>query len=223
MNGRHRPRRLAAALLTVATALLAACAGTPAAPDWQSSAHAALSGHSRAYLTGNGRLADEEFARARSELARTGRPDLLARAELIRCALRIASLDAAADDICTGFIDLVAGATAQEKAYAEFLAGRPADPALLPQGYRHLATADGRSLAAIESPLSRLIAAGVLLQQGTLSAEDVDQAVDTASAQGWRRPLLAWLGLQAILADKRGDAAAARQARWRIELVGGQR
>jgi hypothetical protein len=101
--------------------------------------------------------------------------------------------------------------------------GRPADPALLPQRYRHLATADGRSLAAIESPLSRLIAAGVLLQQGTLSAEDVDLAVDTASAQGWRRPLLAWLGLQAILADKRGDAAAARQARWRIELVGEQR
>jgi len=221
MNARCRSR-LAAMAATVAAAALAACVSAPAAPDWQTNAHAALAGYSQAYLSGKGRLADGEFARARRELARTGRPDLLARAELTRCALRVASLDAEPGNVCPGFSDLVDGATAEEKAYADFLAGRPAPAALLPPSYRHLAAADGRSLAAIESPLPRLIAAGVLLRQGKLSAHDVDLAVDTASAQGWRRPLLAWLGVQATVAEKRGDLAAARKARWRIELVGGQ-
>jgi hypothetical protein len=45
-----------------------------------------------AYLSGNTRLADFEFARAKQEIASTARPDLMARAELMRCATRVASL-----------------------------------------------------------------------------------------------------------------------------------
>ena len=44
-------------------------------------------------------------------------------------------------------------------------------------------------------------------------------AADTASAQGWRRPLLAWLDVQARLADERGDAAEAARLRRRMGLV----
>ncbi|EXI72113.1 MAG TPA: hypothetical protein PK440_20640 [Candidatus Accumulibacter phosphatis] len=222
MNAAWRRSLLQVLAATVAATALAACVSAPAAPDWQTSAHGALAGYSEAYLAGNTRLADGEFARAHRELARTGRPDLLARAELTRCALRVACLDVGPGDVCPGFSALIEGATADERAYADFLAGRPADPALLPASYRKLVVSDGRSLAAIESPVSRLIAAGVLLQQGKLSLPDVDLAVDTASAQGWRRPLLAWLDLQATLAEKRGDSAVARNARWRIELVSGQ-
>jgi hypothetical protein len=49
----------------------------------------------------------------------------------------------------------------------------------------------------------------------------VAQAVETASAQGWRRPLLAWLGVQAKLAEQGGDAAEAERVRRRMALVGG--
>ena len=44
-------------------------------------------------------------------------------------------------------------------------------------------------------------------------------AVDTASAQGWRRPLLAWLRLQQLRAERAGDATEALRLGRRIELV----
>ena len=46
-------------------------------------------------------------------------------------------------------------------------------------------------------------------------------AVDTASAQGWQRPLLAWLGLQESWAQQAGHTALAEQARRRLVLVEG--
>jgi hypothetical protein len=44
-------------------------------------------------------------------------------------------------------------------------------------------------------------------------------AVETASAQGWRRPLLAWLTLQVQRAEASGDVEAAATLRRRITLV----
>jgi len=44
-------------------------------------------------------------------------------------------------------------------------------------------------------------------------------AVDTASAQGWRRPLLGWLKVQALRAERAGDADAAQRLQRRIDLV----
>ena len=81
--------RWASALLL---ASLAACAGAPP-PDWQSNAHGALKGFTASYLSGDGKAAEAEFVRARGEIASTGRLDLMARAELLRCATRLASLE----------------------------------------------------------------------------------------------------------------------------------
>lgn len=203
------------AIAAGALCLLAACAGTPV-PDWQANAHGALAGYRDAYLDGNARAADAEFARARSELARTGRPDLVARAELTRCALQVASVQF---DDCPGFEALAGDAGAEAAAYAAFLAGRPTNGEQLPAHYRRIATGDASALADIDSPLPKLIAAGVLLRNGGLPPDGVGVAVDTASAQGWRRPLLAWLGVQAQLAEARGDVAGAASVRRRITLI----
>jgi hypothetical protein len=59
----------------------------------------------------------------------------------------------------------------------------------------------------------------VVLRRGQLAPVDIKLAVETASAQGWRRPLLAWLGVQAKHADSQGDHMAAGQARRRSELL----
>ena len=53
------------------------------------------------------------------------------------------------------------------------------------------------ALARIDDPQSRLIAAGVLFRQGRADPGVIALAIDTASAQGWRRALLAWLQVQA--------------------------
>jgi hypothetical protein len=75
------------------------------------------------------------------------------------------------------------------------------------------------ALQAVADPLARLVAAGVLLQTGRADPGVIRLAIDTASAQGWRRPLLAWLGVQALRADAAGDSADAQRIRRRMALV----
>lgn len=198
---------------------LAACAGSPAPADWQSNAHQSLHSFSAAYLSGNSRLAAAEFQRARSELTRTGRFDLVARAELVRCGIEVASLEL---NDCPGFAAMSADAGAAERAYADFLQGKAVAPALLPVQYRAMAGSKA-ALSNIDSALSRLIAGGVLLRRGQLTTGDIAVAVDTASAQGWRRALLAWLEIQAQQAENQGDEKSAAQARRRAALSDGRR
>jgi hypothetical protein len=217
------PRRFAPALVA-AIVLLAACASAPMPPDWQLNARQAVDAAVVAYLEGNARAEAAESARARGEIARTGRADLLARAELMRCAARVASL---VFEPCEGFESLRADAAAAELAYADYLAGRisPQQIALLPEPHRALAAANdsaaAAALRAIDDPLSRLIAAGVLFRTSRASPEVLQIAVDTASSQGWRRPLLAWLNVQLLLAERAGAVAEAERLRRRIALVQG--
>ena len=185
------------ASVIAAAALLAACAGGPPPADWQLGARGALAQYQRYYFAGDAQVAENEFVLAKAEIARTGRLDLLARAELFRCAVRTASLEF---DECSGFEALRAEAGAEEIAYAEFLAGRS-------------------TRAASEEPASRLVAAAVRLKTGTIRPDEIAGAIDAASAQGWRRPLLAWLSVQAKRAEESGDQAAAVRIRRRMEFI----
>jgi hypothetical protein len=259
--------------LTLTALLLSACASRPPPPDWQNNAFGALNSFTSGYLNGNNKVADFEFARAKTEVARTGRADLMARLELTRCAAQVASLDL---QPCTGYDALGvwaaersaqvkeepaqrAGDTEQstrqprrlavdaqpaEQAYAAFLSGRWAgmEPTLLPVAYRSLVTQSldaekasatpkaassskpqdaqaNSALSQIQDPLSRLIAAGALLQREQLTLIDIGLAVKTASDQGWRRPLLAWLGVQFKRQQAAGDAAAAAATQRRMDLA----
>ncbi len=211
-------------LVVLGTLLLVGCAGGPPPPDWQVEARTALDAFARHELEGRRRLAEQDFEHARRALARTGRADLLARAELTRCALRVASLDF---DPCVGFEALREDAPAAERAYADFLAGQWArvDPALLPAQYRAILSvgaapeAAEAALASIADPRSRLIAAGVMLRVERMSPAGIALATETASAQGWRRPLLAWLGVQVARAKATGDVAGVAQIRRRVDLI----
>lgn len=203
--------------------LLAACGSSPPAPDWKANAQSALERGTAAWLEGRSAIAEREFGVARSEVARTGRPDLLARAELVRCAAQVASLQF---EPCSAFESLRGDAAPAEQAYAAYLAGRAgaADIALLPEHHRAVARAAGgdAALAALQSiadPVARQVAAGVLLQRQRADPGVIAAAIDNASAQGWRRPLLAWLKLQERRAQAAGDATALQSIQRRIALV----
>jgi hypothetical protein len=202
--------------VAIATVVLAGCAGGPQPPAWQGDARGALDGYTDDFLRGDSAAADAEFARARRAGAATGRFDVVAQAELVRCGVRVAAL---AFD-CAGFEAIAADATPAQRAYAAYLGGRwqGLDTALLPEQHRTV-VASG-TLAGVTDPLSRLVAAGALLKAGRITPADIAQAVDTASDQGWRRPLLAWLGVQEQRARAAGDTAAAERIRRRIELAG---
>ena len=208
--------------LAVAAALaLAGCASGPKPADWQLEAKGAMDRSVAAYLEGNARVEAVALALARSEISSTGRIDLMARGELLHCASHVASL---VFEPCAGFEKLRQDAPPAERAYADYLAGKlqTPDAALLPAAQRAVAVAGSdAAVQAISDPLSQLVAAAVLLQTGRASPVVVQLAVDAASSRGWRRPLLAWLGVQLALAEKGGNEAEAARLRRRIELSQG--
>lgn len=179
---------------------LVACGGGPQPPDWQMNAAQAMQGYERLYFAGHADAAEREFLEAKSQIGRTGRADLMARAELRRCAVRAAALEF---DDCPGFERLRSEAGKEEVAYADYLLGKG-------------------SHKAGDEPISRLVAAAVDLKKGSIDPGRIAQAVDAASAQGWRRPLLAWLGVQLKRAEAAGDSETAARLRRRMALVSGQ-
>jgi ABC-type uncharacterized transport system YnjBCD substrate-binding protein len=74
-------------------------------------------------------------------------------------------------------------------------------------------------VSAIEDAQSRLIAAALLFRAGLADPATLTLAADTASEQGWRRPLLAWLDVLAQRAERAGAADEAQRLRRRIALV----
>jgi len=88
-----------------------------------------------------------------------------------------------------------------------------------------LAPSDDQSavviLRAVNDPLARLIAAAVTLRAGQAGPEVVALAVQTASDQGWRRPLIAWLKVQYRLAQASGDQAFITLVATRLRIAQG--
>ncbi|MBQ6657427.1 MAG: hypothetical protein IJM64_09115 [Ottowia sp.] len=196
-----------------AAALLAACSTTEPVPDWKTNALASIERATEHHLQGKTRQAAGEWRKARQDISATGRLDLLARLELNACAARTAGLDFGE---CAAFAPLAEDAGDDDRAYARYLAAalQEGDAALLPAAHQGAAAAIAaatpeaaeQAAAAIADPYARLIAAAVLLHAGLGSDALAQLAADTASAQGWRRPLLAWL--QLLTRSQNADTAA---------------
>ena len=212
----------AKALLAISVIAIAACGNQPPAPDWALNAEASAQKASTAYLQGQQRVEVLQWQKARDAVASTGRPDLAARVELMRCAAQVASLEW---DNCPGYQKLAQDAAAPEQAYARYLQGQllTDDIAQLPEPQRSAASAIATSglsaLASIKDPLSRLVAAAVMLRAGSASPQLLQLGVDTASEQGWRRALMAWLLLQRKSFERAGDSEAAAAVDRRLKLL----
>lgn len=208
--------------LVLSAVVVSACSHTPPPPDWAVNAQGGLERSVAAYLSGHTRVATLERDRALAEVASTGAPERMARAELVWCAAEVASLDF---NSCSGFQRVAQDAALPEQAYARYLLAQalPADAEQLPAVHRALVTATPAEaearLAAITDPLSRLVAAGVLLRAERASPGVFRLAMDTASAQGWRRPLMAWLQLAQQRAQTEGQHEEAARLSRRLDLV----
>lgn len=237
-----------ARLATVCAALLlTACAGTPSVPEWKLRSSAALDRATQAMLAGETRRAQGDFKEAFAQIARSGQPALMARAHLLKCAVQVASLDfmgcsefdvrridASPED--RAYADYLEGAlkpadlpklAAQHRPFVSAAALATSTSSTTSTGSTNSSSsATSISLAALlgafkseSDPLTRLVAASVLLRTGQVSPEVIAVAVETASAQGWRYPLAAWLRAQIRLAEKSGNKALAQEAQRRLDVV----
>jgi len=207
--------------------LLAGCGSRPA-PAWIETGHRHLETFKRDFLTGRApSVAETPFRNAVEEIKKSGDIDLLGKAWLTRMALQVAILaDIEAGDYPQ--IEAAQPAPANRNFYL-FLQGNAADAevSLLPEPYRPFWTAFRRgdfakataAIAAIEDPLSRLIAAGIAVRHHLENDAILQTAVETASQNGWKTALLAWLERSKSWYEAAGDAAKATAVSRRIELM----
>ncbi|MEW6133516.1 MAG: hypothetical protein AB1591_10205 [Pseudomonadota bacterium] len=211
-------------LLAALCLTLSACGGGPAVPDWKQDSVSLIQRYQKAELKGRNILAERYFEQALAAAGSAARLEETARLHLIRCATRQASLTF---ETCGGYLEHARfGATPEDAAYHAFISGQwdKLDPARLPGQYRAFAANrdPARNVAllqAIDDPLSRLIASSVAILRAQADESTLRLAADTASEQGWAKPLLVYLKLLESRAAEKQDTAEREKLRTRIKLV----
>ncbi|MGA7180486.1 MAG: lipoprotein [Thiobacillaceae bacterium] len=217
--------RKLALLLSVLT--LTACGSKgPPIPDWKTDSSNFIERYKKTYLMGENMVADRFFEQAVNATSGGGKIAETARLWLIQCALHKATL---VTDSCEHYVELAKTETSTEdKVYFQFLAGQwdQLDVQALPAQYAPLVKASSGDIArcnealrAMTDPLSRLIGAGLLLERKQVNDETLALATQTASDQGWRRPLLVYLKLRESRAKEHGDTSALGRLAVQIKLV----
>ncbi len=203
--------------------LLSACGGNPPAPDWKKDSISLIGKYTKAELKGENKLAERYFEQALDAAGSAGKLEETARLHLIRCATRRASLSF---ELCAGYAELAKlSPNAYDETYHRFITGQweKVDSSRLPAQYRDFFSnqdaARHAALAKITDPLSRLIAISVATQHKQADDATLTLAADTASEQGWRKPLLVYLKLLENRASLTGDNTRTQALRTRIKLV----
>lgn len=211
-------------LLVSFALLLSACGGGPPVPDWKMDSISLIERYKKAELKGNNLLAERYFEQAVDAVGKTAKLDETARLHLVRCATRQASL---VFEPCTGYLEIARlSFNPENDAYYRFISGNwdKLDAGKLPAIYRDLLSVRENSkipgaLQRIDDPLSRLIAVSVTVMRKQADDVALALAADTASDQGWSRPLLVYLKLLEKRAALSEDKAGLEKLRTRIRLV----
>lgn len=200
--------------------ILAGCANNAPSKDWSNNTYANQQLAMKYLLSGDQKKSQAVIAQLRKDLASTAKVDLAAKIELSLCATEQAYL---VMPPCENFEKLKIDANPQDLAYAQFLTGQWQNlpTQLLPEQYQTLVqhSQPESQLAQMTSPLSRLIAGSVLLQRNQLSPNGLELMVVTASNEGWRRPLLAWLSVQLNVFERQQQTEQALQIKRRIQML----
>jgi len=181
--------------------LLAGCGAKPA-PAWIAAGHKQLETFKQDFLTGREPpITEIHFRKAILEIKKGGDADLLGKAWLTRMALQVA----VREELEEGeyLKTEAAEAVPANWNFYRFLKGDAAtvDVSLLPETYRPFwmafrsgdAAKAAVAITAIDDPLSRLIASGLAVSRRLENDAILQIAVETASQNGWKRALLAWL------------------------------
>lgn len=215
-------------LLFASLMLLAGCGASKPVPDWLSTSYNQLESYKKNYLSGKEKIAAIQFKGVLSEIKKSGDLEVLARTHLIRMALQTAVLEDLEDGEYLKINEL--SPSLQHRSFYAFLKGETGqvEENMLPGQYagfyrtlkRNAGKTDGlKEIEKMEDPLSQLIAMGVLVRLRQYDEGVLKKAADTASAQGWKKPLLTYLErLQAYYEGKKetGKASAVQQ---KIKLI----
>lgn len=180
--------------------IITGCASKPI-PDWRYEGFGQLENYKKNYLKGKDQIAEFHYRKALEEVKRSGDLKLISKVYLTKYALKVAILEDIND---SEYPDIeVIEPDSENRNFFVFLKGNLSivDAKLLPNQYSSFmnAAAVGKeapinnAIAKIGDPLSTLIATGITVKKNIYNEETLQTAIGTASANGWQKPLLAYL------------------------------
>ena len=207
--------------------LLVGCGTTKPVASWLSAGYNQLDNYKKHYLSGQDKIAAIEFNDALKEIKKSGDLEILARSYLIRMALQTATIqDLAGAEYLK--IEAVQPSPANRNYYA-FLQGNSAqvDEKLLPAQYLDFAAAlrrtgtdeSLRAIAQINEPLAQLVAVGILVRLGQDNEAVLQSAIATASAEGWKKALLAYLSRLKAYYEGKQERSKALAIEQRMNII----
>ena len=211
----------------IAVGVLIIGCGSKRAPEWTKAAFNQLEDYKKNYLMGKEQMAERHFGHAIDEIKKSGDLDMLATAYLTKNAVQVAVLEMIDD---REFLRIDATyPLPQHRSFHKFLKGEMdvVDVELLPGQYRAFFRAfqSGRiddamdDIVKMEEPLSRLIATGLVVHKNQHDERCLKVAIDTASRNGWKKALLAYLEKLQSFYESKMDSEKAATIRKKIELI----
>ena len=179
---------------------LIGCASKPV-PAWKSATFNQLEDYKYYYLIGNTQIAEMHFNKAVEEVKNSGDLEILEIAYLTKYAVQIAVLENI-DDSDYNRIEVLF-LSLSNKNFHEFLKGNftSVERNLLPEQYQRFYKAFQNKktvsvtdeILDMEDPLSRLVATGLVVRNNSHDERCLQNAIATASSNGWKKALLVYL------------------------------
>jgi len=207
--------------------LLLGCGSSKPVPDWTNASFNDLDNYKKNYLSGKSGIAEEYFNRAVDEIKGSGNLDILAKAYLTKYAVHVAVLE----PFCGNEYLMIEEVepVGENRNFYDFLGGtfERVDERLLPKQYADFfRTFRDRNdddfvkgISDMDNPLSRLIAVGLLVKKNTYDEKILKLAIDTASQNGWKKALLAYMARLQILYEKNNSPNKAAVVGEKIRLL----
>jgi hypothetical protein len=205
---------------------LGGCAST-AVPLWQTASFNHMDTFKQYYLAGDEKNAERYFSKAITEIKKSGRMDILGKGYLTKYGVQAATLEAISG---SEFLEInnVRPDRINMNFYS-FLTGTfdTVDTEILPPRYKHfiLTFQDGtiddlnHDIAQIKDPLSRLIAAGLTIKHRRYNEATLKIALHTASIEGWKKALVAYLKQLQSLYEHNGHTEKAERIQKQLNIL----
>jgi hypothetical protein len=214
-------------LLVAIVVFLTSCYSPGYVPVWKENATRYIETYKMQFLKGIEDESGPHFVKAINEASSGNDFYLLSTLYLTKYALHTASLERFDTSDFARIHRLEPYAA--NMAYCHFLKGnfRAIDLQVLPSCYKGVVIAALskdlksaiRELNAIDDPLSRLIACGAWVQYMPYDDSILQTAIATSSAQGWRRPLFAYLDKLYIYYKELNNLDKAEVVKLRLNIL----
>lgn len=206
--------------------IIAGCGSKPI-PDWRYESSGQLENYKKNYLKGRDQVAEFHFRKALEEVKRSGDLKIISKVYLTKYAIKVALLE---DIIDSEYPDIeVIEPDSENRNFFVFLKGNfsVVEASLLPKQYGSFLKAciGGKEtlindeISKIDDPLSKLVAIGIIVKKNIYNEATLLFAIDTASINGWQKPLLAYLDTLQHFYEAKNEKEKAAKVQQKIKVI----